>query len=322
MKLRKVHTQRLIPSSPFHFDYTFHKPDYFPSGDVHWEPGTLWQTWLWEDKRVGLKFLDKGEVDEPALIVEVYSQSHLAEGFLASLMEEVRYRYNLDLDLSDFYADFPDDSVLGPVIERRRGMRPGHGSSLYEYIIIGIVLQNATVRRSIQMLQTLFEKYGTALEFDGQRLWSFWPPGGLRGVNEEKLRELKVGYRAKSIKRVDDAFATGDLDELEMRDQDLETQKRLLLGIYGVGPATAGYLLTDVFHRWEFLEHISPWEQRIYSRLFFGRDTADPVPVDTLLAHFNQFGSYKQLAIHYVWEDLWWRREAEGVPWLEELIRR
>lgn len=253
--------------------------------------------------------------------VEVYSPSKLDERLLASLMEEARFRYNLDLDLSDFYAAFKGDALLGRIIERRRGMRPGHGASLYEYIMIGIVLQNVTVRRSIQMLQALFERYGTALEFDGQRLWSFWPPGGLRDAGEEELRDMKVGYRAKSIKRVDDAFAAGDIDELEMRDQDLETLRKRLLQLYGVGPATAEYLLSDVFHRWESMQHISPWEQKIYSRLFFGRDPDDPVPVEALMKHFERFGRYKQLAVHYVWQDLWWRREREDIPWLENLIR-
>ena len=40
-------------------------------------------------------------------------------------------------------------------------------------VIIGIVLQNCTVRRSIQMMQALFEKYGVLLEFAGKQLWCF-----------------------------------------------------------------------------------------------------------------------------------------------------
>ncbi len=68
--------------------------------------------------------------------------------------------------------------------------------------------------------------------------------------------------------------------------------------------------------------HISPWEQKIYSKLFFGRDPADPVPVADLLTYFNtQFAPYQALAVHYFWEDLFWRRKYEPVAWLEELIR-
>jgi 3-methyladenine DNA glycosylase/8-oxoguanine DNA glycosylase len=91
--------------------------------------------------------------------------------------------------------------------------------------------------------------------------------------------------------------------------------------MYGVGPATVWYLLFDVFHHWDFFNHISPWEQKIYSKIFFNKDPEKPVPVEKLLKHFDKFGEYKQLAVHYIWEDLWWKRKNENIPWLEKLIR-
>ncbi len=223
--------------------------------------------------------------------------------------------------MSDFYKTFGQDPILGAIIKRWCGMRPGHPSSLYEYLIIGVVLQNATVRRSIQMFQALLENYGTILEFDGKELWCFWEPGALHHITEEELRALKVGYRAKSIKKIDDYFIQGTIDELELRKKDRETQRKELLKLYGVGPATVWYLLFDVFHHWDFFNHISPWEQKIYSKLFFDQDPQDPVEVNKILNHFEKFGDYKQLAVHYIWEDLWWKRKNEQIPWLEKLIR-
>lgn len=321
MNLTKTRSVGLTPTAPFNFDATFHKPDHFTSGDNYWEPGSRWQTWYWQDLPLGLKFTNMGSIDQPDIRVDIHHTGKLEGQCLDSLMAEVRYRYNLDLDLSDFYAAFGKDEVLGPILSRWRGMRPGHPSSLYEYLIIGIVLQNATVRRSIQMFQALLEHYGTQLSFDRRDLWCFWPPGSLTGIDEAELRALKVGYRARSIKRIDDAFAAGQIDELALRQQDRETQRRELLKLYGVGPATVWYLLMDVFHHWDFFDHISPWEQKIYSKVFFDRMPEDPAPVDALLQHFEQYGAYKQLAVHYIWEDLWWKRKNEHIPWLEKLIR-
>ena len=56
MKLKKVATLEIIPTSPFNFDATFHKPDHFTSGDNYWEKGVRWQTLLWKNKTLGLKF--------------------------------------------------------------------------------------------------------------------------------------------------------------------------------------------------------------------------------------------------------------------------
>jgi 3-methyladenine DNA glycosylase/8-oxoguanine DNA glycosylase len=321
MQLKKVFDLEIHPTAPFDFDSTFHKPDHFTSGDNAWQPGTRWQTWEWQGQPLGLKFHNRGTLENPLLQITGYAAGKLDEGQVKCLMDEVSYRYNLKLDLSGFYQAFEKDEILGPIIQRWQGMRPGHPSSLYEYLIIGIVLQNATVRRSMQMFSTLLEHYGTLLEYDRHRLWCFWAPGGLQGVSEESLRALKVGYRAKSIKRIDDAFAQGLVDELALRALDREAQMQALLKLYGVGPATVWYLLFDVFHHWDFFNHISPWEQKIYSKLFFDVDPETPVPVADLLAYFERFGAYKQLAVHYIWEDLWWKRKNEAIPWLEKLIR-
>ncbi|HCM81785.1 MAG: 3-methyladenine DNA glycosylase/8-oxoguanine DNA glycosylase [Microgenomates group bacterium GW2011_GWC1_43_11] len=82
------------------------------------------------------------------------------------------------------------------------------------------------------MMQVLFEKYGTLLEFDNKKLWCFWEPGSLKNITEDELRSLKVGYRAKSIKKTDDYFADGRIDEMELRKKDRDTQMEELLKLY------------------------------------------------------------------------------------------
>ena len=292
MKLIYKVTRDLRPMMPFSFDVTFHKPAHFQTGDNIWEPGTRWQTFWWQDKNLGVIFKN---VDDK-VSMEIFSNEKLEPDFINSFTNEIRYRYCLDLDLSEFYQKFSKDKVVGKAIKNLLGMRPGHENSLYEYLIIGIVLQNCTVRRSIAMMQTLFEHYGTLLEYDGKKLWSFWQPGELRNVSVEELRSLKIGYRAKFIKRIDDYFADDLIDEFKLRGKDLEMQKTELLKLYGVGPATVWYLLFDVFHQYDFFNHISPWEQKIYSKIF-------SVHGNKLIKYFDRFGKYRQLAVHYAWEN-------------------
>lgn len=320
-KLILQKTTLLTPTKPFAFDATFYKPDHFTSGDNLWQLGIRWQTWRWKKISLGLKFVSQGTVNRPAVEVKIFAPKKLKPDFIDSLIAEIRYRYNLDLDLRPFYQVFKEDEFLAPIIKKWRGMRPGHPSSLYEYLIIGIVLQNATVKRSMQMFQAMLENYGQLLEFDRKKLWCFWNPGGLAKISEADLRRLKVGYRAKSIKKLDEQFAQGLIDEMALRQQNRETQMSELLKLYGVGPATVWYILFDVFHHWDFFNHISPWEQKIYSKLFFNRDPERPVPVKKLLKYFERFGKYKQLAVHYIWENLFWKRQLEHIPWLEKEIR-
>jgi len=316
------HVVELFPKPPFNFDATMHKPDHFPSADNTWEPGIRWQTMLWQNKPLGLKLEDLGTTDQPTMALSVWSSERLGQDFLTSLADEISYRYNLQLNLTEFNRRFGDDAQLGPIIARWRGLRPACYCSLYEYLIVAIVLQNATVRRSVNMLQALYEHYGTLLAYDAQELYCSWPPEALSTVTEDELRALKVGYRAKSIIKVTAPFVRQEIDEFALRRQSRDEQRKALLGLYGIGPASVEYLLSDVFHHLDELNHISPWEQKIYSKLFFDVAPEQPVPVDTLLALFKErFGEYRSLAVHYVWEDLFWKRQHEHVEWLEKLIR-
>jgi 3-methyladenine DNA glycosylase/8-oxoguanine DNA glycosylase len=321
LALRKIGSVTLFPTSPFNFDATVHKPDHFTSGDNVWQKGIRWQTWQWEGKQLGLKFVNEGTVAKPKFRIDFYFNKTLGKETIDSLSEEVAYLYNLNLDLNPFYKKFGKDKVLGSVIRRWYGLRPGQPSSLYEYLIIGMVLQNATVRRSMQMFQALLQNYGKLLKYDGKKLWCFWAPGGLKNVTEDELRALKMGYRARSIKRVDDYFAERKINETELRKAGSDSQKEELLKIYGVGPATVWYIMFDVFHRWDVFEHVSPWEQKIYTKLFFDRDPEKPVSTVEILKYISKYRPFQHLVVHYIWEDLWWKRKNKHIPWLEKLIR-
>ena len=131
-----------------------------------------------------------------------------------------------------------------------------------------------------------------------------------------------MGYRAKSLIRVSEPFANGEIDELELRRKSQQEQEKTLISLYGIGPASVGYIMIDALHHWDYLKHISPWEQKIYTRIFFNKDhEKNLVPVDKMLKFFEKWGKWKNLAVHYVWENIWWKRKHEHIDWLEKEIR-
>ncbi len=320
--LAKKRVVDLCPRPPFNFDASLHKPDHLPSPDNAWEPGTRWQTMLWRGEHLGLRFKNAGTVARPHISLSIWSQDRLSSAFLQSLVAEINYRYAFQQDLVEFDRRFKRDPQFGPIARKWRGMRDLNYSSLYEFLIIAVVLQNCTVRRSVKMMQALLENYGTRLQYDDRELYCMWAPQEIAGVSEDELRALKVGYRAKSIRRVTEAFTSGQVDEFDLRTKTRLEQRETLLKLYGIGPASVGYILSAVFHHMDEMDHISPWEQKIYSKLFFDRDPERPVPVGKLIKLFNRrFAGYRALAVHYVWEDLFWRRRNAAADWLEKLIR-
>ncbi|MGD8546093.1 MAG: hypothetical protein PVH12_07965, partial [Candidatus Bathyarchaeota archaeon] len=231
------------PIAPYNFNGTVYVPHYFPTPDFEWQPDTMWQTLNLDKRLFGLKMENRGVTNRPKIRLTVYSESGSTPDVMDEVVEELNWRYGFTEDISEFFQKFENDKFLKPVFKRWKGMRVNCANSLYELLMISIVLQNATIKRTIQMMNNLFTAYGSKLKFDSKELFTYWNPEDLSGVDEEELRALKVGYRAKMIKRVSEAFSRREIDELKLRRMSTEDSKQELMKLYGVGPATAQIIL-------------------------------------------------------------------------------
>lgn len=315
----RVTTAMLRPRPPFDFDATVHKPSHFPTPTIAYEPGRYWQSLRWAGRLVGVRLRNLGTRRTPRVELALYSAAPLTAPARDSIERELAWRFDLDADLAPFCRALRADPVLGPALRRRRGMRVSCPYSLYEYLVVALVLQNTTVRRSTTMLRVLLERYGRRMHFDGRELCAFWPPRSLALTSETELRALKIGYRARALRRISEAVTAGAVVEQPMRVLDKDAARAALLTLYGVGPASVWYVLFDVFHHYDAFDVISPWEQRIYSRLLFGRDRVAPGRI--LAAVRRRWGCWRMLAAHYLFEDIFWRHRQQPVAWLAELLR-
>lgn len=319
MKLERTETIEIVPISPFHFEGTVHNPSHFPTPTEVYQPGKFWQATRILGLPLGFKFESKGSIERPKIKLTLYSEKVLNKKRTEKIVEELKYRFELDLDLAEFYNQFAKDKFLGPVLKRWRGIRSKCGYSLYESLMIYLVLQNATVRRTVQMMENLLEKYGTKVKFDDQKLYVFWQPKDLAKALEGKLKELKVGYRAKYFIKISQDFLTGEFEEKKLRKLKSTELLEKVDQLYGIGPASARYLLFEVFHNHEVFDVLPPWEQKIYSKLLYNKDL---VPTDKILFDLEKrYGRWKRLAAHLIFSDLFWRHQEESIPWLKKLIR-
>lgn len=309
----------ILPTVPFHFDGTFHKPSHFPDKLDDWESGKYWQTIRIGKKLFGLKIENKGETRKPKIKVSVFYDKDVSDKEIESIKREVIWRFDLNADLKEFNKFAKDDKRFYPIFKKWLGMRNSSSEDLYGLLIVAVVLQNATVRRTVQMMSVLLDNYGTKLKFDGKEIFAIWLPENLKSVSEQDLRNLKIGYRAKFIKRLSQDFAEDKIDEQKLRTLDQESARKELMKLYGVGPETARVLLFEACHQYNTFDHIAPWQQKIYSRFFYNKPL---VPANKIRDDIKkQYGRYSMLAVHYIWEDIFWRRKNEKIDWLEKEIR-
>lgn len=320
IKLLKSNSFCIYPKRPFSFEGTFFKPSHFPSKLVVYDKETLIRGIRINGEFFGLVISDVGSKRIPCIRIRVYSLDGISKETENKIRAELTERYNLDADISDFVKRFKSDEILTEPLKKWEGMRPSTAYSLYGFLMVATVLQNATVGRSIKMLDALLQAYGTKLLFQDKEVFEIWEPNDMEKVTEEELRNLRIGYRAKIIKKISHAFASGEINEEDLRKiKDKEVVAKKILNLYGVGPQSVSYILFEVFHFYDALNHLSPWEGKILSMLLFGKKT---VLVKRIIAFAKKrWGKWSMLALHYLFEDLFWKRKKEQIPWLEEEIR-
>ena len=319
INLNKKFSVILKPLSPYNFDATLYKPSHFPSSDNKWKKGKYWITMVWQKQYLGLRLENRGAIATPRIKLTVYSKGILSKEYKQDLIPEIEWRFNLKSDISEFSKKFKKDKVLCSLLKKWNGLKPVAANSLYETLVIYIVLQNAVVRRSVQMLENLFNKFGKKVKFDNKILFTFWEPRIIDKVSEQALRDLKLGYRAKFLKKISSQFAKGEINEFEMRGMSREELKKEALKLYGIGPASVEYLLFEDFYHCDALETIPPWEQKIMSKLLFNKKL---VSTKKILNFFRKrYKRWEKLAFHYIWEDIFWKRKIQHIDWLEKEIR-
>lgn len=307
------------PTLPFHFNGTFHKPSHYPNPLNLWEAGKYWQTIRIGKKLFGVKVEEKSGAKKSVIKVTVFSDRNISKDQLEEIKNELIWRFDLHADLKEFNKLAHRDKRFSPIFKKWLGMRNSSNHNLYELFIVAVLLQNATIRRTVQMTNTLLDHFGVKVRFDGKDIFAFWLPERLNNVSEQDLRDLKIGYRAKFIKRLSRDFADGRIDELKLRTLDGESAKKELMKLYGVGPETARILLFEVCRQYNTFDHVAPWQLKIYSRLFYKKSL---VPANKIRDDIKKrYGKYSMLAVHYIWEDIFWRRKNEKIDWLEKEIR-
>ena len=318
--LRLVAVEMVEPDGPFHPRTTLIKPSHFPSPfDAQGQHDYRAVTFV-HGHPTGLRasFTD----DAPTVRLEIYLP-HGAEADPAAAVPVLRARLGLDLALPG-YADLcAEDEVLSRLPATMRGARPSSPWSLYEYLSIGTLLQNTTVARTVQMARALAGLLSTWYRFpDDVVLASFWNPADVVDLGEAALREAKLGYRAKTLTRLGAQFQAAPDTEARLRTQtsDPHALRAGLRALYGVGPATTGYLMFDLFKALDELSHLPPWEAKILGKLLFDDPNTDPAA--TITWCHDHWAPFTMLATHAVFETVFWHRATgNGPAWLDDLIR-
>ncbi|MGH3833401.1 MAG: DNA-3-methyladenine glycosylase family protein [Pseudonocardiaceae bacterium] len=299
--LTHVDTLRLPVSQPFNFRYTLWKPSHFATGLEQHSPERSWRTFRVGELVCGVMLVME---DSGTVRAEVHSDGPWREADRDLLTARLVHSYGLDEDISPFVALAERVPPMRRALRALAGMRQSCPENLFEIAVISLLLQNATVGRTTQMMTNLLDHYGLVTEFDGVTLKAFFTPEEIAEVDEAVFRERdRLGYRAKYIGRFAEFFVTNKPDGRDHASKaDLMAEFQM---IKGVGPYTAAIIAGHAVRDPSALG-LDVWNRKLLAERFLDVDDA---AAEVVMAEMQRlFPGYAGLAGLYVIEDAYRER--------------
>ena len=210
--------------------------------------------------------------------------------------------FDLDTDYHAFIESIdPKDSYLTSAARFGGGIRILR-QDLWEMLITFVISQQKTIPMIQKLVEALCTAYGSPLA-DGSG-FAFPTPKELSKASLDDLLTLKLGYRAKYIKRLADEAADGTIDLAHLKTLSYPEAFAYLTNLYGIGKKVANCVcLFGLHHIGAF--PVDTWIERILLREYFDekkyRHIAKSHLNDVLVEdHFAKYSGYAGVLQQYI----------------------
>ncbi|MDY6789269.1 MAG: DNA glycosylase [Candidatus Nanohaloarchaea archaeon] len=157
--------------------------------------------------------------------------------------KEMENRLRLHESLGEIHSDLKgEDRHLDQALERYRGLRIVK-DDFFPCLISYLCSPQMRIPRIKKMFDSIAEKYGKKVEFNGKTFLQFPEVQQLAEASEEDLRELGIGYRAKYIVNSVEQIMKGEVDPEDMENMDYKDAHQEIQKLYGVGDKVADCVL-------------------------------------------------------------------------------
>ncbi|WP_207938908.1 DNA-3-methyladenine glycosylase family protein [Actinomadura darangshiensis] len=171
---------------------------------------------------------------------------HAADPFTPDVVEaaadRVRFHLSLDDDLTAFYALGRDDPGFAPVLDRLHGYHQVKFPTPLENLAWAILSQRTPIAAAAKAKRALAAEFGDRLTVDGTEHTAFPDIGQLVTLPEGRVVEL-TGNQRKGGHLHGALHRWHETDEDFLRTGPYAEVKEFLLGLPGVGPWSANFIL-------------------------------------------------------------------------------
>jgi N-glycosylase/DNA lyase len=208
----------------------------------------------------------------------------------------------LDLDLDQVLASFPNDPPMRLAVDACRGLRLLRQDP-WECLAGFILSSTKQILQIRQIITLLCERYGEELPVpDGHTpVRSFPSPARLAAAGEAELRRCKMGFRAPYLWKTAQMVADGRLDLARIQHLPLADARTALLQLPGVGRKIADCVLLFAYG-FPGAFPVDVWVAKAMRELYFPKRRPTPQRLQRFTeTHFGPHaGHAQQYLFHYM----------------------
>jgi N-glycosylase/DNA lyase len=177
--------------------------------------------------------------------------------------------FALDHPLAEICDSFPKDPVMNAARDFCHGLRIIRQPK-WECLATFICSSMKQVAHIRQISLALRKRFGEQRRIDDQLVYTFASPPRLAQTSEKELRDCKLGYRAKNLRKTARLVSSGQADlEAWSTLSDSELRKQLC-ALPGVGPKIANCVMLFAYERLRAIP-IDVWIERVLRQHYFSR---------------------------------------------------
>jgi len=178
--------------------------------------------------------------------------------------------FDLERDYGAIKEILSEDPVLHMAVDYGRGIRILKQEP-WELLISYIMSANNSIPMISRSISLLSEMYGKKVCYKGKAYYTFPTPEELLGAGIEGISLCKAGFRCKYIYQAAKMVVSGEIRLEEIAALDIDSSRRSLMKIPGVGPKVADCIMLFSMQKYKAYP-VDVWVKRVTQYFFLGRD--------------------------------------------------
>ncbi|GAA0892072.1 DNA glycosylase [Fulvivirga kasyanovii] len=171
--------------------------------------------------------------------------SKLTAGAMPELavVDYVNSWFDLERNLSGFYALAANDPLLNQLMPKYTGLRLIGINDLFEALCWSVIGQQINLKFAYKLKRALVERFGSYEDFEGHRYFYFPSPEELSAATKEDLLSIQFSrQKADYILKLAEVFAESKICKSELQQLSLSEAVVQLSTLHGIGTWTANYV--------------------------------------------------------------------------------